>query len=128
MGFHDDVFCKHPLGEGRLAAGEAFQTKMPGRGGEQFTISPEGRLIRHLVRYDWSKEPGGHGFPLLTRIPVGFEDTEFHGDLVLYGYCRPGALEDFVARFTYETLESLEPLAEVSEARRQMLEVLVGGG
>lgn len=127
MGFHDDVFCAHALAHALGVKEVPLQTKMLGRDSGEYTITAEGRLMRRLFSYRW--ESGSDPVtPRFDRRSLGEVDTEFHGDVVLYGENQAGESVEYVARFTHGTLESLTPLAELSEARRDMLATLQGGG
>lgn len=128
MGFYDDVSCTHGLPDGRVVPNGRFQTKSLGRGSMEYAITAEGRLVQRLYRHETLEEQGPWGLPRYTRFPSGEEDTEFHGDVCLSGFDTQGQFVEYAARFTHGTLESLEPLSEVSEARRQMLAILQDRG
>ena len=85
------------------------------------TITKEGRLLLHKVRYEEAAEPRD-GFPFagMTAIPMGDVDTEFHGDLLLVSTVK-GRLVEYVARFAHGTLEWIRPLSELSELQRTLL-------
>jgi hypothetical protein len=126
MGFYDEVVCYHSLADPLGVQGSRFQTKMLGRGSEQYTITPGGRLLRHLFRRWVAKDdPGITSWVESSRI--GEVDTEFHGDIVLYGHDQLGAAVEFVARFSHGVLKSLIPLSELNDARLEMLAILQGG-
>jgi hypothetical protein len=128
MGFYDEVRCDRPLPDGRVVPGGRFQTKMLGRGSAEYTITPQGRLVRHRFREGPPEDgKGALGLPRYSRVHVGDDDTEFHGDIRLSGGDSTGELFEYVARFTHGTLESLVPLAELTEARRAMIAALQDG-
>lgn len=119
MGMFDEVYCEADLPAGHPASKREFQTKSLFSCLDRFTITREGRLILHAVRYEPCEEAAGVLFPM-TRIPAGDTDTEFHGDirLVAAGECQ---LVEYVARFTHGALEWIRPWAELSEMHRSLL-------
>jgi hypothetical protein len=62
MGMYDYVECAANLPGGSQVAGKKFQTKSLYRGLDRFSISEEGRLIYHSVRYE--SEGGDGPYPL----------------------------------------------------------------
>jgi hypothetical protein len=118
MGMFDEVRCEADLPPSHPGSGRDFQTKSLGSYLERFTITKEGRLILHGVRYESSDEPRGF-LPRLKAIPEGDIDTEFHGDIELHASAEVGMLE-YVARFTHGTLEWIRPLSELSEIHRKL--------
>jgi hypothetical protein len=119
MGMFDDVYCEADLPPGNPESERSFQTKSLCNCLDRFTITKEGRLILHSVRYESTGERG-FGMPLMKSIPVGDVDTEYHGDIQLLG--RAGdCLVEYVARFTHGTLEWIRPLSELSEIQKKLL-------
>jgi hypothetical protein len=117
MGMFDDVYCEADLPPGHPESERSFQTKSLGNCLDRFTITKEGRLILHSVRYESS---GKRGFGMMKSIPTGDVDTEFHGDIELVA--RVGdRLVEYAARFTHGTLEWIRPLSELSEIHKKLL-------
>jgi hypothetical protein len=119
MGMFDEVHCGADLPPGHPEMDRDFQTKSLGSCLDRFTITKEGRLILHAVRYEASDEPGRR-LPMMKAVPLGDVDTEFHGDIQLYGRAKDGLVE-YVARFTHGTLEWIRPLQELSEIHKKLL-------
>jgi len=119
MGLFDEVYCEADLPAGHPGTGRDFQTKSLGSCLDNFTITKEGRLILHAVRYEDCTDPGRR-MPMMTAVPLGDVDTEFHGDIQLYGTVEDSLVE-YVARFTHGSLEWIRPLAELPEIRKRFL-------
>jgi hypothetical protein len=119
MGMFDEVYCEADLPAGHPASEREFQTKSLFSCLDRFTITKEGRLILHAVRYEPSDEKAA-GLPSTTPIAAGDVDIEFHGDIRLVTTARDHYLE-YVARFTHGTLEWIRPLAELSEIQKMLL-------
>ena len=121
MGLFDDVYCEADLPPGHPESERSFQTKSLGNCLDRFTITKEGRLILHSVRYESSGEQSeGLRSLRMTAIPTGDVDTEFHGDMELYTSVGDRFVE-YVARFTHGTLEWIRPLSELSEIQKKLL-------
>jgi hypothetical protein len=121
MGMFDDVYCEADLPPGHPESERSFQTKSLGNCLDRFTITKEGRLILHSVRYESSGDRGDGLFSMrMTAIPAGDVDTEFHGDIRLLGGAEDRLVE-YVARFTHGTLEWIRPLSELSEMQKTLL-------
>jgi hypothetical protein len=119
MGMFDEVYCEADLPPGHPESERSFQTKSLVNCLDRFTITKEGRLILHSVRYVSSEKPG-RALPLMTAIPTGDVDTEFHGDIRLLCTARDSSRE-YVARFTHGTLEWIRPLSELPEIQTMFL-------
>jgi len=121
MGMFDDVYCEADLPPGHPESERSFQTKSLCNCLDRFTITKEGRLIFHAVRYESSGERGRGLFSIgMTAVPTGDVDTEFHGDIELVA--RVGDhLVEYVARFTHGALEWIRPLSELSEMQKKLL-------
>ena len=106
MGLFDTIHCKYPLPDPRLQA-EEFQTKDLECGMESYTITADGRLVRHARR------SGGNA--ALDR------DVEWplHGDIRIYTSDpdRERGLVDLVVRFTHGRVESIRRLEEGESPR-----------
>jgi hypothetical protein len=121
MGLFDDVYCEADLPFGHPESERSFQTKSLGNCLDQFTITKEGRLILHSVRYESSGERAeGLSSMRMTAIPMGDVDTEFHGDMELVARVEDRLVE-YVARFTHGTLEWIRPLSELSDVQKRLL-------
>ncbi len=123
MGFFDTVRCQAPFPDAALGPEPEFQTYSLGRGMGKYTISMEGRLIRHPAMFEISGrtelEPG-LTVPYLHRTVSPGYDLSFHGDILLHPIGTASAVE-YVARFTRGTLEWIRPLAGLSETHRNWL-------
>jgi hypothetical protein len=133
MGMFDYIECKIPLLDAPsefITKNTLFQTKdTPEQGMETYTITKEGRLIHHAVKYEDVPEnerpywgtPEWDNFPPLRfcgcirSVPIGDIDTNFHGDLRFGESFRnpysdgPMYLNyDWVARFTNGQLEYIK--------------------
>jgi hypothetical protein len=87
MGMFDEITCEYPLPETgyRVPFGHSgFQTKDLDNLMDRYTVSVDGRLIRHEVEYSWVEgEPGvsrGH----LEKVDETPVDVEYHGDISFY--------------------------------------------
>jgi hypothetical protein len=119
MGMFDDVYCEADLPPGHPESERSFQTKSLGNSLDRFTITKEGRLILHSVRYE-SSEERSFGIPMMKSIPTGDVDTEFHGDIQLVASVEDRLVE-YVARFTHGALEWIRPLSELPEIQKRLL-------
>lgn len=115
----DEVHCEADLPPGHPETNRDFQTKSLASCLDRFTITKEGRLIFHAVRYEASDEPGLK-FPM-KAVQLGDVDTEFHGDILLVGRKVEESLVEYVARFTHGTLEWIRPLSELSQFHKMRL-------
>jgi len=119
MGIYDDVHCEADLPSGYSGLERTFQSKSLFRCLDRLTITKEGRLVLHAFRYQPAQEAGDL-LPLMTRIPAGDIDLEFHGDIRLTSTMEDQFAE-YVARFTHGTLEWIRPWSEVSEIHQSLL-------
>jgi hypothetical protein len=121
MGLFDEVVCECELPAGLGLTNRNFQTKSLCCALGRFTITKEGRLIYHPVRYVMAPEaPEGPFGKRFDSVPEPDIDTNYHGDIRLND--TQGKLVDLVARFTHGQLESLRPFSELSEAERMFLD------
>lgn len=122
MGMFDEITCEYPLPESgyRVPFGHAgFQTKDLECLMDRYTISVEGRLIRHDVRYEWREGDEGDVFGgYLEPVSETLEDTGYHGDLRFYdAFSVVGGGRvwiEFAARFTEGAVSRVE-VAEIRE-------------
>jgi len=116
MGMFDYVECAADLAGHPPIAGGKFQSRSLYRVLGRFTITSEGRLIYHAVRY----ESTGPAKPLPRMVAIPEEDIEltFHGDILLTA--EEGELEEYVVRFTHGVVEWVRPFEEFSEAERML--------
>ena len=117
MGMYDEVECAADLPDEFLIAGQRFQTKSLYRSLDRFSITKEGRLILHACRYEHTGQRGW--IPLMTRIPTGDVDLDFHGDIRLMA--SEGEIQEYAVRFTHGRLEWVRPFAELSEAEQMLV-------
>jgi hypothetical protein len=118
MGMFDVVECEFPLPEFTLQE-KTFQTKSLDCVMNRYTITRDGRLILHKVRYElvpeeereyygtpeWDESPLIRICGMLKSIPVGDVEIPYHGDITFYtstGSRKEGNLEwyEYQARFT----------------------------
>ena len=99
MGMFDHISCEIPLPDGRQVDSDSFQTKSLECCMDLYTITAAGRLILHRRRYSTS------------RMPEHIEDidTEYHGDIEIYGTMADGKLAFYAVRFTHGTVEWIRP-------------------
>ena len=117
MGMYDYVECTTNLPAGSAIAGKKFQTSSLCRVLGRFSISEEGRMMYHSVRYE---SKGGAGpLPYLRSIPTGDIDLDFHGDIKLTPDDEDD-LQEYVVRFTHGAVESVRLFADLSEAERML--------
>ncbi len=119
MGMFDEVYCEADLPTGHPAGQRSFPTKSLFRLLDRVTITKEGRLVLHSVRYEHAEEEDA-ALPLMTPIPQGDIDLEFHGDLRLTSTVEDQWIE-YAARFTHGILEWIRPWSELSEIHQALL-------
>lgn len=102
MGLFDTIRCEYPL---PVAAhqGLEFQTKGLDCGMERYTITPDGRLIRH--------SRGG----MFAKGPCRDIEWPVHGDVEFYTSDSDRNWIEYIARFTHGRVEWIRTL---EEARR----------
>jgi hypothetical protein len=111
---YDEVYCEaDPMSE------RGFQTKSLFRCLDRLTITKEGRLILHAFRYQSAQE-AETPLPLMTRIPEGDIDLEFHGDIRLTS-TGEDHIAEYVARFTDGNVTWVRPWTEISEVHKSLL-------
>jgi hypothetical protein len=102
MGMFDYLKVEVELPDGTSGEGREFQTKDLESLLETYTITVDGKLIRHRVDMEWITDEaaflggGLHAIPGTARD----EDVPFHGDLTFYGGVKDGFFRDYTARFT----------------------------
>jgi hypothetical protein len=116
MGMYDHVECAASLPGAAAIAGKKFQTRSLYGVLGRLTISEEGRLIYHSVRYE--SEGGTGPLPFMKAIPTGDIDLDFHGDIKLTP--EDDDVPEYVVRFTHGTLESVRLFADLTEAERML--------
>ena len=95
MGMFDYLKCEYQLPDEK-AQNALFQTEdTNAQYMERYTLTREGRLIHHTVRYEQvpqEERPYPNAKPddmrywigSIRSVPTGDEDTEFHGSLCFY--------------------------------------------
>lgn len=108
MGMFDTIHCEYPLPEPAHNALE-FQTKSLDSCLNDYTITREGRLLRHA-----------HG-GLLTEPASARRgpavECPFHGDLTMYASTTESAWIEYLARFTYGRLDWIRPVELDADGR-----------
>lgn len=91
----DDVTCEYPLSK-HCKLPQHFQTTSLRRTMESYKITKDGRLLVRTCDYKQipKKKIPKCGFPFLEAKNVKWEDTEFHGDMFIYGNT------SYIIRFT----------------------------
>ena len=108
MGMFDFLRVQHALPSDLPPPSNAeFQTKdTDAQYLERYTITADGRLVHHAVRYeetplDKLPYPDRPIIGSITRVPIGDVEVSFHGDLEFCHYdCSTKARWDYIARFT----------------------------
>lgn len=85
MGVFDYVNCEYPLPGCKDPSAIRFQTKdTDAMFLETYKLTKEGRLLHRDVRYEDQSDPNAETGSM-TPVPIGWMDTNFHGDLIFYG-------------------------------------------
>jgi hypothetical protein len=121
MGMYDEVVCECALPDGKEPSPRQFQTKNLYRLLASFTLTKEGRLVYHWVRYV-SEETPGDGLFGFRMVPVEQKDIDmdFHGDIRLSGV--EDDSPDYIARFTDGTLEWIRPIENFSKEELALID------
>jgi hypothetical protein len=112
MGLFDTVVFEGDLPEGLKPSDSGFETKSLFRMMSRFTVTKEGQLIHHAVRYVVDASCPG-GFNTLAPVENRDIDMHFHGDIVLTSF-EGDSYTDHVLRFTHGTLEWVRPIEALS--------------
>jgi hypothetical protein len=127
MGMFDELTCEHPLPDENVdkEVQEAlFQTKSLDCTMDRYTITKDGRLILHKVRYEsvpeeerpyygtpeWEDSPLAKMIGFLKPIPLGDVAIPYHGYLRFYTYVGKhldDELFEYLAKFTNGRLEEI---------------------
>jgi len=119
MGMFDTIQCEADLPDGCTVLDRSFQTKSLRCIGDNLTITKQGRFILHRIRYENASSRKQRG--MLIPVPVADVDTEFHGDIEMYGSAADNQLARYAVRFTHGTLEWIRPLDELEEIHSLLL-------
>lgn len=113
MGMYDHIRCEYPLPEGWQD--RTFQSKSLDCAMDDYTITADGRLIHHTVRWEVvPKEERPHPeapdddmlsfFGSMRTVPTGDVEIPYHGDIHFYDWDHARGLgkglRTFTARFT----------------------------
>lgn len=120
MGMFDRIKCEYSLPD-PLVQDEIFQTKSLDCLLDDYTITSDGRLILHEVRYEpvpaeerpfhgtdeWDKNPFLQLIGSLRSVPLGDTPLPYHGDIVFYTSLDADGREwfEYKARFTEGALQ-----------------------
>jgi hypothetical protein len=107
MGFSDRVRIDRAYPDLGIERGRDFQTKSLNAGGDDFTISADGKLVEHVWRHEFDA-----GRFSSTRIAGEDKLIAYHGDVLLFSRDPYGNTREFVARFTHGQLEWIRPVSE----------------
>jgi len=97
MGMFDEIRCEFPLPD-KVMQDEWFQTKSFECLLDRYTITRDGRLILHQVRYEtipeeerpyygkpeWETKPFIRSLGCMRSVPVGDVEVPYHGDITFY--------------------------------------------
>src|SRR5262245_10811264 len=119
MGMFDTIRCEALLPDDCPVPDRSFQTKSLCCVGDHFTITAQGRLILHGIRYE--RATAGPGRGMLAPVPVADVDTEYYGDIKMLGVTADRRPVRYAVRFTHGTLEWIRPLDELDEMHRLLL-------
>lgn len=128
MGMFDELRCEYPLLD-RVVQDKWFQTKSFDCALDRYTITRDGRLILHQVRYEavpeeeqtfygtpeWEKNPLARVIGSLRSVPVGDVEVPFHGDVIFYTSIGGGSDREWFeyrARFTEGRLQWIKRVRE----------------
>lgn len=105
MSVYDSIRCEYPLPDSALQD-EEFQTKDLGEGLRRYTITRDGRLLRHLPNPD---RVASVDRPAEFNGSSGTEPIPHHGDLRIYTTATKGELAEYRVRFTHGLVEWIRP-------------------
>ena len=128
MGMFDQITCDYPLPDSAVQH-KLFQTKSLNCLMDRYTITADGRLILHKVRYEAvpEEERPFYGDPRweenallqltgsLKSVPVGDVEIPYHGYIRFYTSLGKGEAREafeYLAKFTDGRLQSLERVPE----------------
>jgi hypothetical protein len=119
MGMYDEIVCNYPLPDEEFQ-GKTFQTKSLDAMMDEYTITADGKLIKH--DYDWAVVPeeerpyyGTEEWDekeflrwagSMRREPRGDIVVPHHGDIRFYNFF-DDVWYEYIARFTNGELESI---------------------
>ena len=133
MGLYDELKCEYPLPDSAMQD-EVFQTKSFDRELTCYTITADGRLIHHTVRWEsvpeeertyygkpeWEK-PFYRMIGCLKTVPTGDVEVPYHGD-VYFHTCRGEPQTESFEWFEYQarfTDGKLQWIKRVGREQRQ---------
>ena len=116
MGLFDEIRCHYPVPDPEVQD-QIFQTKSLDTGLDRYTMTRDGRLILHQVRYEsvpeeerpyygtpeWESSPVARSFGYMRAVPVGDVEIPHHGDIIVYTSIREGQSHkrfEYRVRFT----------------------------
>ena len=127
MGMFDELICEYPLPDGDVdkdVQEAIFQTKSLDCAMDRYTITKDGRLTLHKIRYEsvpeeerphygtleWQDSPLAKMTGFLKPIPLGDVTIPYHGYLRFYTYVGKhpdDELFEYLAKFTDGRLEEI---------------------
>lgn len=108
MSLYDSIRCEYPLPNPAFQD-EEFQTKDLERSLGRYTITRDGRLLRHVRKSsDLFARPKRLD---TTAGPAGMEEVPHHGDLHIYTSTVTGELVEYRVRFTEGRVAWIRPEA-----------------
>jgi hypothetical protein len=132
MGMFDEIRCEYPLPDSEVQE-ELFQTKSFENLMDHYTITQDGRLIKHEVKWEpvpeeerpyygtpeWDKHPFLQLAGSIKEVPVGDVEIPYHGDIRFYTSKEtkePGKREwyEYRARFTEGKVQWIKRMEERS--------------
>jgi hypothetical protein len=110
MGLFDTLRCRYPLPLPEMQD-RVFQTKSLEAIMDKYSITEEGRLILHVVRWEpipEAERDPQHPYAIARVVPVGDREVAYHGDIEFYATREEAnvasGLVIFIARFTEDRL------------------------
>jgi hypothetical protein len=118
----DNINCKYPLPESTEEIQKVeFQTKHLENTMDRYTITEDGKLIFHKVRYETVPEeerpfygkpewehPFGQICGMLRAIPLGDEEVEYHGVIRIYTIATNKEWFEYEIKFTDGKVENIK--------------------
>lgn len=104
MGMFDSVRCEYPLPDPSFQEME-FQTKDLDNVLARYTITRDGRLIRHRYHADPND---GMNKPKAGAYSSPDEEIAYHGDIHIHATGADGKLVTFYVRFTHGRVEWIQ--------------------
>lgn len=120
MGMFDTIICDYPLPNPEHQ-NLSFQTKSLECLMDDYTITEDGRLIKHVVKYEvvpeeqrpyygtpeWERGGISQLLGMLDAVTVGYEEVPYHGDIHMTAKVREATWVNYQVRFTEGRVSSV---------------------